>query len=204
MNAPKANVQAEVPVMSKDRIDLVALVALLVSLGSEAGEILREVQARPDLGSVDKGGELSLDGNYVADVQTAADREVEAHCVSVLLGTFPTVCVVAEESVCGIPVDEEGNAHAGTSPDCMKLEAKYVDPLSGPSAGEVMGACWPEHLRDVEASRVVVYIDPLDGTGEFVAGNLSAVTNLFGVAVDGVPVAGVINQPWAPGHLTGT
>ncbi|CAE8640373.1 unnamed protein product, partial [Polarella glacialis] len=53
--------------------------------------------------------------------------------------------------------------------------------------------------ESVEASRVVVYLDPLDGTGEFVKGNLVPVTNLFGIAVDGVPVAGVINQPWAPG-----
>jgi len=29
------------------------------------------------------------------------------------------------------------------------------------------------------------------------------VTNLFGVAVDGKPVAGVINQPWAPGFPKG-
>ena len=68
---------------SDDRIDLVALVALLVQLADEAGDILREVEARPDMGVVDKGGEVTVDGTYEPDSQTAADREVRPRVCSV-------------------------------------------------------------------------------------------------------------------------
>lgn len=47
-------------------------------------------------------------------------------------------------------------------------------------------------------SDVTVWVDPLDGTREFVEGPefWSGVTVLIGVAVKGVPVAGVIHQPF--------
>jgi len=192
---PKANADTIVPNTSTDRIDLAELIALLVQLADESGDILRDVQARPDKGVTDKGGEYAVTGEYVADSQTAADREVEEYCLAALIGTFPTLCYVAEESVCGIPVGEDGMC---ASEEGLMVEPVKRDPLSGARAAEVMAAAWPAELREVEAKRVIVYIDPLDGTGEFVAGNLLPVTNLFGVAVDGVPVAGVINQPWAP------
>ena len=40
----------------------------------------------------------------------------------------------------------------------------------------------------------MLWLDPLDGTSEYTGGNLSAVTCLMGIAVDGVPFAGVIHQ----------
>ena len=47
-------------------------------------------------------------------------------------------------------------------------------------------------------SDVTVWVDPLDGTREFVEGpeHWGAVTVPIGVAVKGVPVAGVIHQPF--------
>lgn len=39
-------------------------------------------------------------------------------------------------------------------------------------------------------------MDPLDGTNDFVNGNLSAVTVLIGLAVDGVPKVGVVHHPY--------
>ena len=52
---------------------------------------------------------------------------MEDYCLSALLGTFPTVCYVAEESVCGVPVNEDG-----ISPTASSLVApKYRNPLSG-------------------------------------------------------------------------
>ena len=36
---------------------------------------------------------------------------------------------------------------------------------------------WPSHVREpIDASGVCVYVDPLDGTNEFAAGNLVAVS----------------------------
>lgn len=47
---------------------------------------------------------------------------------------------------------------------------------------------------EFDASKAVVWIDPLDGTSDFVAGNLSAVTVLIGLAIDGVPKIGVVHN----------
>ena len=53
------------------------------------------------------------------------------------------------------------------------------------------------HASCVE-SDVTIWVDPLDGTREFVEGPefWSGVTVLIGIAVKGVPVAGVIHQPF--------
>lgn len=170
-------------------VDIAKLVARCVQLGEEAGERMREVQARPSLDTVDKGGEYDAKGEYIADVQTAADREVEELCVSSLMSEFPGVHIVAEEAV-------------ALSMQRSAKEAPLA-PLTSSPARAALAAPWPRELRSLEAKRIVVYIDPLDGTGEFVNGNLEPVTNLLGIAVDGVPVAGVINQPWALGVPAG-
>ena len=60
---------------------------------------------------------------------------------------------------------------------------------------EVLQEAQLEHLstfRNLEKSRVQVFIDPLDGTRQFVKGELSGVTVMIGLCYDGIPVAGVI------------
>ncbi len=42
----------------------------------------------------------------------------------------------------------------------------------------------------------MVWVDPLDGTNDFVSGNLSAVTVLIGLAIDGVPKVGIVHHPY--------
>lgn len=41
-----------------------------------------------------------------------------------------------------------------------------------------------------------MWVDPLDGTSEFIRGNLEAVTVLIGLAVDGRSKLGVIHSPF--------
>ncbi len=50
------------------------------------------------------------------------------------------------------------------------------------------------HSFDVE--KTIVWIDPLDGTTDFVKGNLSAVTVLIGLAIEGIPKIGVVHNPF--------
>eukprot|EP01116_Phalansterium_solitarium_P024551 TRINITY_DN9020_c0_g1_i1.p1 TRINITY_DN9020_c0_g1~~TRINITY_DN9020_c0_g1_i1.p1 ORF type:complete len:312 (+),score=76.10 TRINITY_DN9020_c0_g1_i1:144-1079(+) len=56
----------------------------------------------------------------------------------------------------------------------------------------------PEEYQSVPLAELCVFIDPLDGTREFVRGNWASVTTLIGIAVRGLPVAGVIGQPFGP------
>ena len=43
----------------------------------------------------------------------------------------------------------------------------------------------------------VVWIDPLDGTSDFVAGNLTAVTVLIGVSIKGYSRIGIVHNPFS-------
>ena len=54
---------------------------------------------------------------------------------------------------------------------------------------------------EIDANRVTLFIDPLDGTREFVEGRLENCQVLVGVAIDGEAVAGVIGIPFPDGTL---
>uniref|UniRef100_T1HX88 Uncharacterized protein n=1 Tax=Rhodnius prolixus TaxID=13249 RepID=T1HX88_RHOPR len=45
-------------------------------------------------------------------------------------------------------------------------------------------------------AKIVVWVDPLDGTNEFTKGLVEHVTVLIGLAVNGEAVGGVIHQPY--------
>ena len=61
--------------------------------------------------------------------------------------------------------------------------------------GEDEGMVMEEVIED--AGRVRVFVDPLDGTLAFTEGLVEAVMFLFGVTLDGVPVAGVMSPIFA-------
>lgn len=53
-----------------------------------------------------------------------------------------------------------------------------------------------ENFEDFSTENATVWIDPLDGTKDFCNGNLSAVTVLIGLAIEGVPKVGVVHNPF--------
>lgn len=53
----------------------------------------------------------------------------------------------------------------------------------------------------IDAKRVTVFVDPLDGTREFVEGRLENCQVLVGIAIDGEAVAGAIGLPFPQGNL---
>jgi fructose-1,6-bisphosphatase/inositol monophosphatase family enzyme len=46
-------------------------------------------------------------------------------------------------------------------------------------------------------NNAVVWIDPLDGTSDFVAGNLPAVTVLIGLSINGSSRIGIVHNPFS-------
>lgn len=65
---------------------------------------------------------------------------------------------------------------------------------------EVLKHECPEEWASVRDERIVVWVDPLDGTSEYTQGFLDNVTVLIGISVDGKAVAGVICQPFYQNH----
>jgi len=55
---------------------------------------------------------------------------------------------------------------------------------------------------EIDASEVTVFIDPLDGTREFVEGRLENCQVLIGIAVNGEAIAGAVGIPFPDGDLS--
>ena len=53
-----------------------------------------------------------------------------------------------------------------------------------------------DDFSTISNDRASIWIDPLDGTSEFVQGHLSSVTVLIGLTIDGIPKAGVVHHPF--------
>lgn len=56
---------------------------------------------------------------------------------------------------------------------------------------------------ELDPSTVTIFVDPLDGTREFVEGRLDNCQVLVGIAIDGEAVAGAIGLPFPSGKLEG-
>ena len=182
------------------KVSVPHLVALLLDLTADGEGIIRGVLNSGDLGLRDKGGRDDVTGAYVKDAQTEADRRIETHVLRALREFCPTLPVVGEESHEGQLELGDGAGETSSRPTGGGGGAGgFFAPRTAAAAAalDLAQTPWPSHVRDpIDASRVCVYVDPLDGTNEFAAGNLVAVTCLLGVAVDGRPAAGVIGQPF--------
>ena len=56
-------------------------------------------------------------------------------------------------------------------------------------------------LADIDASEIKIFVDPLDGTREFVEGRLENCQVLIGIAIGGESFAGAIGMPFPDGTL---
>jgi 3'(2'), 5'-bisphosphate nucleotidase len=60
----------------------------------------------------------------------------------------------------------------------------------------------PEALETLENDRLVLWIDPLDGTKKFAAKQFDEVSVLIGISYDKRPIAGVMHLPFHGEHGT--
>ena len=58
------------------------------------------------------------------------------------------------------------------------------------------------YFETFDIKDAVVWIDPLDGTNDFVRGNLPAVTVLIGLSINGISRLGVVHNPFTEEHPT--
>jgi len=131
-------------------------------------------QAGKIIQGVRASGDLQTQSKGVDDPVTIADKQSQELIISGLFSICPGLNVVGEE-------------------DTPSLEAAKDKPNVGIIEGEKV----PKEFREVELDKVCVYIDPLDATKEYTLGRVMCVMTLIGITVDGVPVAGVMHQPFA-------
>jgi 3'-phosphoadenosine 5'-phosphosulfate (PAPS) 3'-phosphatase len=125
---------------------------------------------------------LKEDGN-IKSVVTQADIDAQARIVGGLRSTWgDDLLIIGEE-------DDDPNAapcYDGNSSGLMK---------------DVLAKC--QHYEDdddeIPIEELALFVDPLDGTREFVEGRLQNVACLVGIARNNRPIAGVIGVPFPDG-----
>ncbi|XP_055700188.1 3'(2'),5'-bisphosphate nucleotidase 1 [Phlebotomus papatasi] len=146
---------------------LMRVVGFSITAANRAGEIIREVMNKGELGIVDKGKD---------DLQTEADRSAQRCIVASLNKLFPKAKVIGEEGNIDLKIPQDWYTN---EPDQDFLKNKC-----------------PESLKNVSEEDLVIWVDPLDGTSEYTQGFLEHVTVLIGVSVNERAVGGVIHQPY--------
>ena len=116
----------------------------------------------------------------VDDPMTQADLASQKLIISGLWSVYPSLQIVGEEETPDL------------QPAAEKPQLDLID----------QSKVLPE-LKEVALDDVCVYIDPLDATKEFTLGRTWCVMTLIGITVKGVPVAGVMHQPFEgdDGHV---
>ncbi|KAG5683269.1 hypothetical protein PVAND_012559 [Polypedilum vanderplanki] len=142
-----------------------------LSIAEKAGEVIREIMLKGDLNVVDKGQK-----NY--DPQTEADRKCQQMIIGSLSNHFKNLRIIGEEG-------EEDVSKIPKDLIVEQFDTKFLEQYK----------C-PEAFTDIAENDLVVWIDPLDGTNEFVEGLIENVTVLIGIAYREASIGGIIHQPF--------
>jgi len=146
------------------------ILANSVSLANKSAQIARDIMASGELGVTEKTG--------VDDLQTKADRSIQACVVTSLRRNFPGLAVIGEEKEDEVEKD---------------VPADWIVSEEDKEASEM---AVPDEYKACTVDQFTIWVDPLDGTKEYTEGFLDHVTVLIGIAVGKRAVAGVINQPF--------
>eukprot|EP00960_Hanusia_phi_P042578 755579-Hanusia_phi.AAC.6 len=163
--------------MSSGKVDMRELLGCCVYACERAGEIIRDVERRREQGKL--AGTMLKDASDSRSYLTEADTSAQRAILEILRGSFPQISIIAEE-------EEEED----------KLQEAEGRPYQLPPVelGDV-----PDQLKSVAAEDICVFVDPVDGTKEFVEGRLEAVQTLVGISVNGRPTGGAIGIPFLSG-----
>jgi len=165
------------------RLDLRALMSACVHLARRGGRIIREVHQSGHLGEHNKkveGDVRAVEAMAANEVLTVADNRAQDAIVTSLRSMFPRLRLVGEEG------EVAGKEAATPFEEVEMLDPSFEAP--------------PELAEALTEADTCLWIDPLDGTKEFVLNNLENVSVLIGIAVRDRPVGGVMFQPFVGGE----
>mmetsp|Transcript_12214 Transcript_12214/g.17823 ORF Transcript_12214/g.17823 Transcript_12214/m.17823 type:complete len:349 (+) Transcript_12214:329-1375(+) len=116
---------------------------------------------------------------------TIADTTAQAVIVSSLLHKYPNLNIVGEE--------DESVAQVVDPEKVRELKGELLQKFDWFVGGspEI-----PQPPMELDLTEVIVYVDPLDGTREFVEGRLENVQCLIGCVYRGIPLLGAVGLPF--------
>ena len=168
---------------------LCRLVQHCAVLANLAGATIRAVQReREEAGEASLGASLK-NPEDPRSFLTIADLRAQKVIVEGLRREFPGIVLVGEED------DNDNSAGAALCDDATWW------PETGDAAGRAgqpapSSANLPTEYVALALEDLVVFIDPLDGTREFVEKRLESVQTLIGISWRGRPIAGVVGLPF--------
>jgi len=165
--------------VSTESISLTTLLSTCVDACSRGCAEIRAVQSRRAL-----GGELSVSRKDEDDAKSAlteADLAAQSTIVTALSSEWPGIKIVGEE---------DGN------------EALHVGSISTSLRQDLCSSLANSQLQRASLGDVTIFVDPLDGTREFVEGRLGNVQSLVGIAINGRAIAGAVGLPFPGGDLS--
>ena len=149
------------------------LLKICINAVGNGAEMIRTVRNISEWNDnlVDKGNGIDFyTGNSTTDFQTDADIKSEIVIKKTILNSYPSIKIVSEENT---NMNDE--------------------PISNKDYG--MGLFQRNDFNNnqlLDLNDIILYIDPMDGTKEFVSGNLECVTVLIGISLSGKSIGGVM------------
>ena len=184
--------------MEYSNISVSHYLSLAVLLAEEGGKIIRAVNDSGDLMQKNKN-DLDKDKGEI-DPVTIADITVQKTIEECFKFYFPSLKVEGEESKESMEGIQSKTNPSSLSMDFIDNELLEKTLESRYAFNKAMLAVYGDDIHDkfeeFNTKDAVVWVDPLDGTTEFVNGNLSGVTVLIGLAIKGVPKIGVVHNPY--------
>jgi len=179
-------------------INVAEFISVCVFLSEECGKIIRRVEESGDLKTISKGADNPV---TIADITVQKTLEVN------LKHIYPTLQVQGEESAESI-----ANVDSAVDPSSITAQVRNfitTDMLNQKHdqrrewISNVLREYYTEdevssdHFSTFNTEDAVVWIDPLDGTNDFVKGNLSAVTVLIGLSIKDKSRIGIVHNPFS-------
>ena len=165
-------------------VPLVQLLSTCIDASQHGCAAIRRVHATLERESDDELAVMNADYKIEGDPRsalTAADLASQRAVVDALERAWPGLRVVAEED------DAQASSSDGDVEDPAELRRDLCVDLEGRAP------------RVAPLGDITVFVDPLDGTREFVEGRVWNVQVLVGIAVHGEAVAGAVGLPFANG-----
>lgn len=131
--------------------------------------------------AVHESGNLEVESKSTVefDPVTKADTEAQKAINGYVHSFIPGVCIIGEEDV---------------------VEKEYQETPAIPTEFSSFNGPFGSSL---DISRIVLYVDPLDGSRAFVEGSLHEVTTLIGISYDGDAIGGIIGLPFSQEYVWG-
>jgi 3'(2'), 5'-bisphosphate nucleotidase len=194
------------------KVNLLDLASSCVACAEAAARVIKIIAEPNNEIDVQKNTRLKDDGSFVTDADFAAQGII----VQAIRSISPHVRIVGEESAEEMAVHVgkhdyiENNILKRTQQEIrLRYHRIILDPMplaqgitisdiddTDCDASELLkGLVDPDECH-VDASRVGVIVDPLDGTKSYAQGDYDAVSILISIIVDNKPYFGVIGKPF--------